>query len=184
MKIIIGSLNPVKEAALKRALASYDEYQDVKVISVEKDSGVGPQPRGFEAILAGAQNRARGAFASIDGCAVSFGIESGLYQLNQPRLAPVLGEEFWMNVTVCAAFDGNRTAYGFSPSFMVPAEVARLVMEEGLDLNQAAKQAGLTTHERVGYAQGLVGVLTDGVLTREDYTVPAVILALAALKHP
>jgi inosine/xanthosine triphosphatase len=183
MQIIIGSVNPVKVAALKRALAAHPDYRDAEVVAMEVESGVGKQPRGFEEILFGAKNRAVGAFAGVKGCVLGFGIESGMYQLNQPKLAPVLGEEFWMNVTVCAAFNGERACYGFSPSFMVPAEVARLVVEEGLDLNEAAKKAGLTTHERVGYAQGLVGVLTDGVLTREDYTVPAVILALAALKH-
>lgn len=192
MIIAHGSLkNTVKSSAVMRGFGLYasqrPEFLDPLVISVDVDSGVGPQPRDLETIIAGAANRARRSAVKVAedyGLAknpLGVGIESGLFRLEQPRLAPVSGREFWMDVSACGIYDGDQVHFGFSPAFMVPPAVMKFVLEDGLDLSAATKAAGLTTEEYVGYGKGIVGILTGGVVTREDYTVQAVLMAIAAL---
>ena len=55
------------------------------------------------------------------------------------------------------------------------------VVAEGVELDEAVHLAGLSDNQRIGYAQGLIGILSGGVVTRADYMVPAVTMALVAL---
>jgi len=55
MKVIVGSLNPVKIKAAKEAFSRY--FQNVEVIGVKVKSGVSEQPIGDETFR-GAENRA------------------------------------------------------------------------------------------------------------------------------
>jgi non-canonical (house-cleaning) NTP pyrophosphatase len=86
-----------------------------------------------------------------------------------------------MNLTACVIYDGTRFYRGVGPAFELPREVCRLVVEEGCELDEAVHRAGLTRNERIGYAEGLIGILSGGAVTRADYMVPAVTMALVAL---
>ena len=54
-------------------------------------------------------------------------------------------------------------------------------MEDGLELDPAVRQAGLTDNERIGYSQGIIGILSGGRVTRLDYSRPAVSMALVGM---
>ena len=45
-------------------------------------------------------------------------------------------------------------------------------------MNDAAHKAGLTKNPKVGSAEGLVGIMTKGRLTRKEYTKEAIRTAL------
>jgi non-canonical (house-cleaning) NTP pyrophosphatase len=39
----------------------------------------------------------------------------------------------------------------------------------------------MTTNARIGYNQGIIGIMTKGRVTRMEYTKPAVLMALAGM---
>ena len=43
-------------------------------------------------------------------------------------------------------------------------------IENGQDLSQACNNCGITTNKQLGEAEGLIGILTNGRVTRLDYT--------------
>lgn len=171
MLIRVGSKNPVKLAAI--ATVMRERFPTAVFESVAVNSEVSDQPLGLEETLCGAKNRARAAFA-VAPCDLSVALESGLVPVPQTRTG-------YMNLTACAIFDGQDIYVGLGPAFELPAEVTHLVVQEGMELDPAVRQAGLTDNNRIGYAQGLIGILSQGRVTREDYSRPAVSMALVAM---
>jgi len=174
MKIIVGSKNPNKVEAVREAFGSFKEFRDIEIVSLSADSGVGEQPKTMEDTVNGAMNRARNAF--ID-CDLSVGIESGIFKVPNTKSG-------YMDSTICALFDGKNYHLGGSPTFEYPKSMVDLVLNEGHDISQAAKKIGLTNNSDVGDAEGIIGILSNGVLDRKSYTKPAVITAIIHLLHP
>lgn len=170
MRINVGSENPVKLAAIREVMAA--RFPGASFEPVAVDSGVPDQPLGFEQILGGAMNRARAAFALS--CDLAVALESGLIPVPLTRTG-------YMNLTACVIFDGDEMFPGLGPAFELPDEVVRLVTEDGLELDPAARRAGLTADPRIGYGQGIIGILSHGRVTRADYSRPAVSMALVRM---
>jgi len=101
---------------------------------------------------------------------LAIGIESGLY---------TSGVDARMyDVCVCSAFDGTSFNQGLSCAFEIPQPILRYVTEEGMDLAQACNAAGVTSNPQLGEAEGLIGILSKGRVTRLDYTKQAISMAL------
>lgn len=167
--IRVGSLNPVKLGAIREVMLG--PFPLARFEPVSAPSEVPDQPLGIEETLRGAKNRARNAFA---GCTLSVALESGLIEVPGSNTG-------YMNLTACAIYDGREMYLGLGPAFELPPEVTRLVVVEGLELDPAVRRAGLTENERIGYAQGIIGVLSGGRVTRMDYSRPAVSMALVRM---
>jgi inosine/xanthosine triphosphatase len=173
MRVIVGSQNQAKLEAVQNALALYDMFTGAEISGKAISSGVSEQPTSLAEIVRGAQNRARGVFRQCD---YSVGLESGLM--------PVPGTKAgYMDVGVCAIYDGKQFHLGLSPAFEPPREVVRLVFEEGHDLGTAAKAAGLTGKDNLGAQEGLVGILTKGRITRSEQVRQSVITAMVHLEN-
>lgn len=168
MKIAVGSANPVKIAAVAESLILYPHLAHAEVFGIETASGVADQPKTLEETVQGAMNRAKGAFKDCD---YAFGLESGLMAVPNTKSG-------FMDVCVCAIFDGNEYHLGLSSAWEAPKQVMEHMLKDGLDMNQAAFKAGLTNNSKVGSAEGLVGILTKGRLTRKEYTKEAIRTAL------
>ncbi|MBI5794422.1 DUF84 family protein, partial [Candidatus Uhrbacteria bacterium] len=104
-------------------------------------------------------------------CELSFGIEGGTMEVSGSHSSA-------MKLDVCAVYDGKTIGLGFSSAFSLPEDLHQLVAEQGLDLSQAARVAGYTDHPKIGTAGGVVGILTDGRITRSDFCRQALIMAL------
>lgn len=117
-------------------------------------------------------NRAKGAF---EDCEFSFGIESGLMAVPKTKTG-------FMDVCVCAIYDGNEYHLGLSSAWEAPKDVTRYMLNEGLDMSQAAVKAGLTDNASIGSAEGLVCIMTKGRLTRKDHAKEAIRMALIHLE--
>ncbi|UTF48946.1 inosine/xanthosine triphosphatase [Desulfomicrobium sp. ZS1] len=167
--IRVGSLNPVKLGAIREVMRV--PFPLARFEPVPAPSEVPDQPLGLEETLRGAKNRARNAFAD---CALSVALESGLIEVPGSNTG-------YMNLTACAIYDGREMYLGLGPAFELPPDVTRLVVEDGLELDPAVRQAGLTDNERIGYAQGIIGILSGGRVTRMDYSRPAVSMALVRM---
>ncbi len=174
MKITVGSTNPVKLEAVKEAIKDYDFLADAEVVGVKAVSGVSEQPKSIDETVNGAINRAKNIFHDCD---YSIGIENGLMKVPNTKTG-------YMDVTVCAIYDGRHFHMGLSSAFEYPREVTRLVFEEGLDIDQAAYETGITGNPDVGNAEGVIGILTKGRLSRKGYTKQAVVMALIQLENP
>jgi len=181
MIITVGSLNEVKIESVREVLQLYDFLRESEVRGVGVNSGVTEQPKTLEETILGAKNRARDAFV---GCQYAVGLESGLIPLSLDLFCNCeRGEEVkrYMEHTVCAIYDGKGFSLGFSPSYEVPQRIVELMMTRGLDLSTAAREIGLTTKDYIGREEGVIGVLTEGIVDRKSYTKPAIIMALVGL---
>ncbi|GAU09334.1 inosine/xanthosine triphosphatase [Desulfoplanes formicivorans] len=171
MHIILGSHNPVKLQAVKEVMKTIPGLASAEIQAVKADSGVPDQPRGFEETILGARNRAREAFCHGDW---GIGLESGIIPVPLTRTG-------FMNLTACVIFDGTTAYTGLGPAFELPEKVVEHVTVRGLELDQAVNASGMSDHPRIGYDQGIIGIMTQGRVTRMEYTKPAVLMALAGM---
>jgi len=172
--VAVGTSNKAKVNAVKETIRAYDFLRGAKIKAVSVSSSVSNQPTSIDETIKGAMNRARQAFTTCD---YSIGIESGLMRVPYTKTG-------YMDVCVCAIFDGKEFHLGFSSAFECPSEITRLMVKEGLDMTQAANAAGLTTNSALGSAEGMIGILTKGRLTRKEYTKQALTTALIHLENP
>jgi len=173
MKIIVASKNSVKVDAVREVISQYKFLADAKISSAVVASGVSEQPKSLEETVKGAVNRAIGAF---EFCDYSFGIESGLIEVPYTKTG-------FMDTCACVIYDGRQTHIGLSCAFECPASIMQTVMQERCDLNHAFQKAGLTSNPKLGNADGAIGLLTKGRITRKDYTKQAIMMALIHLEN-
>ncbi|MDD4610795.1 MAG: DUF84 family protein, partial [Patescibacteria group bacterium] len=126
-----------------------------------------------EETIDGGMNRAR---AALSDCDYSIGLESGL-------MAVPKTETGFMDFCVCAMFDGNEFHLGLSSAWETPKKIADHMLIDGLNMTDAAFKAGYTDNPQIGSAEGLIGIVTKGRLTRKDYTKQAIITALIHLEE-
>ena len=148
---------------------------EFEIVGVEVPSGVGHTPLSREETMAGARQRAQAlvemARAKREPWQYFVGLEGGLdvVALNRERLVFL---QSWAYLT-----DGEAGAYGQSGGVLLPAALAQKVLEEGVELAQAidafAGQHGLRD------GQGAWGLLTGGLITRQDAFRVAVVNAFA-----
>lgn len=172
LRIKVGSLNPAKVAAVEEILKDYPHLSAAEVSGVDVPSGVSDQPKSLDEAITGAMNRATAAFSDCD---YAIGIESGVMPVAQAKSG-------YMDLTVASIYDGKEYHLGLSSAWEFPnTEVMRLIIEEGLDMNQACNKVGLTTNQNLGSAEGAIGVVTKGRLDRKSYTKQALQMALIHL---
>ncbi|MBI4268210.1 inosine/xanthosine triphosphatase [Candidatus Uhrbacteria bacterium] len=173
MKVHIGSKSPTKISAIENTIKAYAFFDDASLESFNVDSEVSHQPMTLEETIAGAKNRAMNCFEGAD---MSFGIESGLMSVPETKTG-------YMNVTACVIYDGKKCHLGIASCFEYPKEATRLSVEQNLEMSHAFKEAGLTTNEKIGYAEGGIGFLTKGRLVAADYYAQAVMMAIIHLEN-
>lgn len=173
MYINIGSKNPNKFNAVKEAFLMFELFTEATFQSIDAESNVSDQPIGYIETITGAKNRAANAFKNCD---ISVGLESGLIEVPLTKTG-------YMNLTICAIYDGKNHCIGTGPAFELPEKITKLVVEEHLELDAAIVKSGFSENPRIGYSEGIIGVLTKGVVTRKDYMVPSVTMAMAQLLH-
>ncbi len=175
MKVLVGSLNPVKLDAVRDEFARHANYRTAEIAGHRASSGVSVQPKSLDETIRGAKNRAAECLQTGQ-CHVAIGIESGLFFAGRPELDRVF------DVCACAIWTlGDRySQVGLSSAWEVPPQIARLVYDHGLDLSEASLRAGYTRNENIGAGQGLVGILSGGALDRKAYTQQAILAALTS----
>ncbi len=174
LKINVGSRNQAKIDAVSEIILDYPHLTNAEVQSTETSSGVPNQPKSLEETVLGATNRAKICF---ENCDYSIGIESGLMKVPGTKSG-------YMDVCVCAIYDGNEFHLGLSSAWEFPdKETMRLILEEGLDMSAAINRMGLTNNPEIGSAEGAVGILTKGRVGRKEYTKQALRMALIHLEE-
>lgn len=153
-RIVVGSTNPVKVGATRAIAIRLGLSADV--IGVSVPSGVPDQPWGDEETIRGAVNRARAA-RSVHDADLGVGIEGGVVAepgggVRTCAWAAVVGRD-------------GREGIGGSLAMRLPNAVAELV-RGGMELGHAMDT--LTGERNVKQGAGAVGILTAGLVTRQQ----------------
>jgi inosine/xanthosine triphosphatase len=169
--VIVASTNPVKLAAAEAGFRRMFPQQDFHFHGHSVPSGVSHQPMSSDETRRGAAQRAAAAALAFPQAAYTVGIEGGC----EPE-----GDRLRVFAWVVAQHDG-RTGQAMTGVFYLPQEVARLI-HQGLELGAADDAVFGRSNSK--QANGSIGLLTDDALTRADYYMPAVIMALIPFKKP
>lgn len=162
MKVVVGSLNPVKINAVKIAFSKY--FDDVNVTGVKAGSNVRDTPLSDKETRQGAINRANNIFDFKNDFSV--GLEGGLHETSDGNF--LFG---W-----AAILDKNKNiGLGSSGRFLIPNELVKQ-LKLGKDLGPLISE--ITGINELGKKQGAVGLATHNVITRTDFLMNATIFAL------
>jgi inosine/xanthosine triphosphatase len=166
-------MNPVKLGAAKVGVQRACSSKTADVTGYEVASGVSDQPMDSEETKRGAINRAKAAFSAhteATGRKPDFavGLEGGIEDDGSDMLCSA-----WMCV-----FDGEFLGTARTASFTLPPAISALV-RGGMELGLADDKVFSTVNSKQG--QGAVGALTRGVIGRQEYYEPAVVLAMVPL---
>jgi inosine/xanthosine triphosphatase len=168
LRVHVGSNNPIKAQAVKNVFERALGPTEVRLVSVE--SGVPLQP--FDDDTAkGACERARKALLDAD---FGVGIEAGLIWHKELKL--------YFDVQFCAIVsqDGKLTV-GHGSGFVYPPQVIEQV-RAGRAVGDV--MSALTGIEKIGHKTGAIGYLSKNLLTREQLTEQAVLMALIPRLRP
>lgn len=169
--IVVASKNPVK---VKAALQGFEEMfpqQTFTATGISVPSGVNDQPLGDDETYQGAWNRVQAAKAAQPDADYWVGIEGG-----NIKLADEMEVMAWIIVLSKTQLGKARTA-----GFYLPPKVVQLV-DQGYELGEADDMIfGVQNSKQTS---GSSGLLTDNVMTRLRFYVPAVILALIPFLKP
>ena len=167
MRVLVGSANPVKIAAVQDVFEPY--FPGAEVEGIETPSGVPAQPVG-EDTFTGAENRARSllAFNVEQGLEAEFcvGLEGGIAQYHARWFA--FG-------VICIADATSRLGFGVSPLFELPPGVVDDLLE-GSELGHVMDR--LAGEHNTKQRGGAVGILTGGRITRRELYAQGVAMAL------
>ncbi|AZU63640.1 DUF84 family protein [Neobacillus mesonae] len=151
MKVIIGSKNPAKIAAVKNSFSE----QQIEFSSLDIPSGVSGQPFSDEETIKGAINRAAGALREGNGD-IGIGLEGGVQETSQGL--------FICNWGALAA-KGMEPIIAGGSRILLPEEVAarlRAGEELGPVMEEYAKKKNVSKQE------GAIGVFTNCMVNRAE----------------
>ncbi len=170
LRVVVGSTNPVKIAAVRAVLARV--RPEVEVFGVSVASGVPDQPFGDTETIRGAETRARRALEQ-SGVALAVGLEGGVVE----EVDGTLRTCAW---AVAIGADGAR-GVGGSLAMPLPTAVATRV-RGGMELGHAMDEVAHTVGTKHG--RGAVGILTAGLIDRQSAYETLVTYALARWLAP
>lgn len=169
-KVAIGSHNPVKIEATRRAFSSLWPEERFEFAGVDASSGVSDQPMSDEECVKGARNRAKDALrkAKAD---YGVGIEGGICKVDDCYFARA-----WVVVVDQKSGVGS----GSTISAPMPPKFMELI-HSGMELGKANDI--LTGRENTKQKEGYFGLITNNLITREKGYTDGVIMALASFKN-
>lgn len=172
IKILVGSLNPVKVEATKEAFKSY--YKNVLVEGSNVNSGVSHQPIDEETYV-GAENRARALYNNNQREKHSYdffiGIEGGITKVYNRWFA--FGG-------VCIIDKNLNKSFGTSAHFELPLSVTKRLLD-GEELGTVMDEIMNTENSK--QSGGAIGFFTNGVMNRKELYVPGIVSALIPFNH-
>jgi inosine/xanthosine triphosphatase len=153
MKIAVGSKNPVKIQAVKEVLNEI--WDDIEIVSVNANSGIGEMPINEKESIQGAINRARDAMQKT-GADFGVGLEGSVNDTDYGMF--LLG-----HVVVLDKYE--NIGIGNGGGMVLPEKIAKEI--------KAGKELGPVIDDFSGIKNskqkdGAVGFFTNGLITRKD----------------
>ncbi len=170
LRVIVGSQNPVKVGCTREAFTQ--AFGKVGVVEgVDALSAIPAQPRSEEETLLGAKNRVSHAKSLVPEADYWVGIEGGVDEDPQGMYAFA-----WIYVL----HRSGKSSQSKTGTFYLPPKVVALI-REGMELGHADDLVFQSQNSK--QKGGSVGLLTQGIITREDYYQQAMVLALIPFLH-
>ena len=170
MRIAVGSTNPTKVEAARRAAAKV--WPEGEVVAVAVPSGVAEQPMSDDETIRGAVNRARNALAAVEGASVGMGVEGGVqdtpHGLFVGGWAAVVDREGCLGIGA-----GGRV--------LLPESIARRI-RAGEELGPVMDD--FSGRRNVKHGEGAIGIFTNGLIERTAALEIALTYALARFITP
>lgn len=164
--IVVGSRNPVKISCTNKGFQKTFEQTRFIVEGLNINSEVSEQPFGDEETYRGAYNRAKNAKNTFPEADYWVGIEGGVESVENEMTAFA-----WVVI-----MDGNgRIGKSKTATFFLPEAISTLI-KGGMELGAADDKVFDRENSKQG--NGAVGILTKGIVDREEYYEQAVVLAL------
>lgn len=171
MKVAIGSDNPVKISAVKKAFNKVWPKTKFDFVGIKVSSGVSHQPMSDRETIQGATNRARRArdFAKAD---FGVGLEGGIQKIGNK----------WFDCGWIVVMDkkGN-TGVGSSLRMHVP-RIMMTYVKKGMEIGTIDDMLFNVKNSKKG--TGHFGLMSNNLITREKGYIEAVISALARFINP
>jgi len=169
VKIAVGSKNPLKLDAVRNVARKV--FGPVQVEGIEVDSGVSHNPLTDAETIEGAATRAKAA-REKSGADLGVGIEGGITELGGTVYTCV-----W-----CAVDTGSEVVTGGGVHVSVPPAVLRMITRERMEMGAAMDK--LTSIEGTKRKMGFEGIITKGLINRQDSFEAVVGYTLAKLISP
>lgn len=171
MLITVGSKNPVKIKATRKAFRKYWPGEKIVVEKVTVESGVANQPMSDEECIQGATTRAKAAQKKT--CAdFGVGLEGGVI-----KTAGCYFARAWIAVV---DKEGN---IGLGSSLSAPlGEKFIQLIYDGRELGEANDM--ITGRKNTKHKEGYFGLISNNLITRERGYTDGVLMALAKFKNP
>ena len=170
LKIAIGSANPTKVEAARRAAVKV--WPGAEVIAVAVPSGVNEQPMSDDETIRGAVNRARNALAAVSDAQIGMGVEGGVqdtpHGLFVGGWAAVVDREGCLGIGA-----GGRV--------LLPESIARRI-RSGEELGPVMDD--FSGRRNVKHGEGAIGIFTAGLIERTTALETALTYALARFITP
>lgn len=167
MRVLVGSVNPVKVGAVRDVFEVH--FPGAGVEGIETASGVPAQPVGEETFT-GAENRARTLLGLNVGRSLGaefcVGLEGGIAQLH---------DRWFAFGAICIADAAGRFGFGVSPLFELPPGVVADLLG-GSELGHVMDR--LAGEHNTKQRGGAVGILTGGRITRRELYAQGAAMAL------
>lgn len=171
MKVAVGSTNPVKIEATKKAFKKVWPDKKWEVIGLEISSSVSDQPMSDKESIKGARNRAKG---TIRKSAADFGVglEGGLQQISDK----------WFDTGWIVIIDKNGVeGIGSTIRMHTPQKMIQMV-KKGMEIGEADDILFKTKNSK--QKKGHFGLMTNNAIDRVNAYKDGVISALARFIHP
>lgn len=168
-KISIGSKNPIKIMAVENVIKKI--WPDADVVAIDAPSSVREQPISDDEAIEGARNRAKLSLQKT-GADLGIGLEGGVIDTKHGMFTS----------TWAVAVDKNgEVGLGCGGRLLLPEKIAAEV-RNGKELGPVADE--IFGGHNIKQKQGVVGVLTNNLISRTASTEKAVTLALTKFINP
>lgn len=171
MKVAVGSKNPIKIEATRKAFESVFPGEMIECVGFDVKSGVSNQPMSDEESIKGARNRAILA-QELGNADFGVGLEGGLQKIS--------GEWFDCGWMVIVDRDGKE-GIGSTVKMHTPPKLMDLV-EKGIELGIANDMIFKTKNSKQN--EGHFGLMTNGLITRKSGYRDGIIATLISFIHP
>lgn len=171
MKVAIGSKNPVKIEATKRAFAKVWPTKKWQVVGIDIPSGVSSQPMSDAESIKGATNRAKGAIKAGK-ADFGVGIEGGLHQV---------GSNWFDTAWIVVISKNGKKGIGSTYRMLTPSRFMNLI-DKGMEIGEATDTIFKTKNSK--HKAGHFGLMTKDIITRSDAYKNGIICTLSRFIRP
>lgn len=167
MKILVGSLNPIKVEATRKAFSHY--FFDFEIDKFAAPSLVAKQPIADD-IFVGAENRNRALLELNNTNHLNadyfVSIESGIIQLH----------DRWFNIdSVCTMNKELKVNYGLSPAYCLDDQITKQLLQ-GIELGTVIDTLYGTNN--IKQNGGAISLFSRGVTSRFEHCYQGVLMSL------